>query len=220
MLFSSPRIADYFTHFAQTVFPINSTAEWPAHFPRAIPFPLMLFLPRSPSAATCTTPPGWTSRPARAMTAFLGLLSQSTATAPWTFSFHRIYQDFFYFKAIGNMGLIPGLGRSPRVGNGNPLGYSCLGNSKDRGAWWTTVHHGVAKSTTGVQRVGHDLVTKTTTTDGPKMIHFSFFLSSFSPHLKPISRLPIALNVKKNKNTEFQLKSNYFEIYAYLCWNF
>ena len=69
----------------------------------------------------------------------------------------------------------------------------------------------------GWQRVGHDLVTKTTTTDGPKMIHFSFFLSSFSPHLKPISRLPIALNVKKNKNTEFQLKSNYFEIYAYLC---
>ena len=52
------------------------------------------------------------------------------------------------------------------------------------------------------------------------MIHFSFFLSSFSPHLKPISQLPIALNVKKNKNTEFQLKSNYFEIYAYLCWNF
>ena len=48
----------------------------------------------------------------------------------------------------------------------------------------------------GWQRVRHDLVTKTTTTNGPKMIHFSFFLSSF-PHLKPISQLPIALNVKK-----------------------
>ena len=54
----SPQIADYFTHFAQTAFPIDSTAEWPARFPRAIPFPLMLFLPRSPSASTRTTPPG------------------------------------------------------------------------------------------------------------------------------------------------------------------
>ena len=33
-------------------------------------------------------------------------------------------------------GLIPGLGRSPRVGNGNLLQYSCLENSMDRGAWW------------------------------------------------------------------------------------
>ena len=37
-------------------------------------------------------------------------------------------------------GLIPGLGRSPREGNGNPLQYSCLENSIDRGAWWATVH--------------------------------------------------------------------------------
>ena len=41
-------------------------------------------------------------------------------------------------------GLIPGSGRSPRVGHGNPLQYSCLENSKDRGAWQVTVH-GVAK---------------------------------------------------------------------------
>ena len=46
---------------------------------------------------------------------------------------------------IGDMGLIPGLGRSPGEGNGNPLQYSCLGNSMDRGAWWATVH-GVADS--------------------------------------------------------------------------
>ena len=44
-------------------------------------------------------------------------------------------------------GLIPGLGRSPRGGNGNPLQYSCLENPTDRGAWWATVH-GVAKSQT------------------------------------------------------------------------
>jgi len=41
---------------------------------------------------------------------------------------------------IGVMGLIPGLGRSPGDGNGNPLQYSCLGNPMDRGAWWATVH--------------------------------------------------------------------------------
>jgi len=40
---------------------------------------------------------------------------------------------------------IPGLGRSPGEGNGNPLQYSCLGNPMDRGAWWATVH-GVPKS--------------------------------------------------------------------------
>ena len=34
------------------------------------------------------------------------------------------------------MGSIPGLGRSPGLGNGNQLQYSCLGNSMDRGAWW------------------------------------------------------------------------------------
>ena len=42
-------------------------------------------------------------------------------------------------------GLIPGLGGSPREGNGNPLHYSCLENPMDRGAWWATVHR-VAKS--------------------------------------------------------------------------
>ena len=36
----------------------------------------------------------------------------------------------------GDIGLIPGLGRSPGEGNGNPLQYSCLENPMDRGAWW------------------------------------------------------------------------------------
>ena len=48
----------------------------------------------------------------------------------------------------GNMGFIPGLGRSPRVGNGNPLQYSCLENPTDRGAWWATVHGGHKESET------------------------------------------------------------------------
>ena len=42
-------------------------------------------------------------------------------------------------------GLISGSGRSPGGGHGNPLQYSCLENSMDRGAWWATVH-GVSKS--------------------------------------------------------------------------
>ena len=37
-------------------------------------------------------------------------------------------------------GSIPGWGRSPGEGNGNPLQYSCLENPMDRGAWWATVH--------------------------------------------------------------------------------
>ena len=45
----------------------------------------------------------------------------------------------------GDLGLIPGSGRSPGEGIGYPLQYSCLENSMDKGAWWATVH-GVAKS--------------------------------------------------------------------------
>ena len=40
----------------------------------------------------------------------------------------------------GDAGSIPGLGRFPGRGNGNPLQYACLGNPMDRGAWWATVH--------------------------------------------------------------------------------
>ena len=44
----------------------------------------------------------------------------------------------------GDTSSIPGLGRYPEEGNGNPFHYSCLGNPMDRGAWRATVH-GVAK---------------------------------------------------------------------------
>ena len=47
----------------------------------------------------------------------------------------------------GDLGLIPGLGRSPGKRNGNPLQYSCLENPMDRGVWQATVH-GVTKSQT------------------------------------------------------------------------
>ena len=48
--------------------------------------------------------------------------------------------------------MIPGSGRSPGEGNGNPLQYSCLRNPMDRGGWWATVHR--------VAKVGHDSGTK------------------------------------------------------------
>ena len=50
---------------------------------------------------------------------------------------------------IEDSGLVPGLGRCPRVGNGNPLQYSCLENPIDRGVWQATVLE-AAKSQTGL----------------------------------------------------------------------
>ena len=41
---------------------------------------------------------------------------------------------------VGDLGWIPGLGRPPGGGNGNPLQYSCLGNPMDRGTWQVTAH--------------------------------------------------------------------------------
>ena len=49
---------------------------------------------------------------------------------------------------IGHSGSVPGSGRSPGEGNGNPIQYSCLENPMDRRVWWATVD--------GSQRVGHD----------------------------------------------------------------
>ena len=46
---------------------------------------------------------------------------------------------------IRDMGLIPGSGRTPAGGHGNPLQYSCLENPMDRGAWWAMIHR-VTKS--------------------------------------------------------------------------
>ena len=53
--------------------------------------------------------------------------------------------------SAGDSGLIPGLGRSPREGNGNPLQYSCLENLMDRAAWLAAVH-GVLKSWTRLSK--------------------------------------------------------------------
>jgi len=62
------------------------------------------------------------------------------------------------------LGSIPGLGRFPGEGNGNPLQYSCLENPMDRRAWKGTVY--------GVARVGHDLATKLLLLLGPWYLIF------------------------------------------------
>ena len=63
----------------------------------------------------------------------------------------------------GDLGLIPGSGRSPGGGDGNPLQYSCLENSMDRGTWWATVH-GVTKSWTRLKWLSMH-------TEGPERHH-------------------------------------------------
>ena len=68
----------------------------------------------------------------------------------------------------GDLGSIPGSGRSPREGNGNPLQYSCLKNPMDREAWWATVH-GVAKNRTQLKRLS------------PPTMYMSIPLSRFIP---------------------------------------
>ena len=59
-------------------------------------------------------------------------------------------------RDVGDVGSVPGLGRSPGGGNGNPFQYSCLENPMDRGAWRATVH-GVAKSQTQLSNLTHSL---------------------------------------------------------------
>ena len=70
----------------------------------------------------------------------------------------------------GGLGSIPGSGRSLGEENGNPLQYSCLENSMERGAWWATIH--------GVTRVRHNLATK------PPANHLTPVTSS-QPHFSP-----------------------------------
>ena len=83
------------------------------------------------------------------------------------FSYSSVGKEFAC--SAGNLGSIPGLGRSPGKGNGNPLQYPCLENLMDRGAWWAAVR-GVAKSQT-------QLNTKSSHMQYSPSIPFSLLLS-------------------------------------------
>ena len=91
---------------------------------------------------------------------------------------HKLDQGFPYSSVgkksacnVGDLGLIPGLGRFSGEGNGNPLQDSCLENSMERGAWQAIVH--------GVTTVRHNLATKSPShkLDNKSITHHSSTLS-------------------------------------------
>ena len=84
----------------------------------------------------------------------MGAQQSNFIVALLQYTFNLIFLDWSIGSEVkasasnaGDRGSIPGLGRSPGEGNGNPLQYSCLENPMDGEAWWATVH-GVAKSQT------------------------------------------------------------------------
>ena len=86
----------------------------------------------------------------------------------------------------GNLGLIPGSGRSPKEGNGNPVQYSCLENSMNRGAW----------------RASICVVTKRWTKLSDQ--HFHFYVTMYTDckiqHFKDVNSLQIALEPQCDPN--------------------
>ena len=76
----------------------------------------------------------------------------------------------------GDLGSIPGSGRSPGEGNGNPLQYSCLENPMDGGAWWATVHR-VAKSQTLLSNLTNLKVKKDYESTHKNDLFFSFIMN-------------------------------------------
>ena len=95
---------------------------------------------------------------------FLHFWFYAHPTPPETMLIHNLRKSFPSDAVVKNLlakagdprdtGLIPGWGRFPGGGNGNPLRYSCLENSMDRGAWWVTVH-GATKRRTRVSARTH-----------------------------------------------------------------
>ena len=74
----------------------------------------------------------------------------------------------------GDLSLIPGSGRFPGEGKGNPLQYSCLENPMDRGVWWATVH-GVSKESDMTERL---------------TFHLYFICSIIGKNIKPLCCIP------------------------------
>ena len=67
-------------------------------------------------------------------------LNSETLMLSWLEGFPGVSDGKESTCNVGDLGSIPGLGRSPGRGHGNPFQYSCLENPMDRGAWWAAVH--------------------------------------------------------------------------------
>ena len=86
-----------------------------------------------------------------------------------------------------DVGSVPGLGRSPGGGNGNPSQYSCLENSMDRGVWWATAHEATKGQTRLSTRVLYELRTHVTNSRLSGLGFFFFFFFTFI-YLKTLQR--------------------------------
>ena len=110
-----------------------------------------------------------------------------------------------YSCQAGDAGSIPGLGRSPGEGDGNPFQYSCLENPMDRGAWWATVH-GVTKSWTRLNTHSQTLLTSQ-----PLIL-----LSGGSYHYQCRVYLSSQLSLLKNLTVYVGLTYSYYRYITYL----
>ena len=109
----------------------------------------------------------------------------------------------------GNLGSIPGWGRSPGKGNGNPSQYSCLENRMDRGAWQATV--------CGVERVGLDWATKHPRT----LLHWRWILHHWATKEATHLLQLLKLQNKKLDSTKFWQRfgaTGIFTTHAQLYW--
>ena len=130
----------------------TSTTGCCFHFGSASSFLLELFLHSSPVAYWACTDLGHLSFSVTSFCLFILFMGFSRQEcwsvlpfpSPVDHDLSELSSGDSAYNA-GDPGLIPGSGRSPGEGNGNPLQYSCLENSMDGGAWWATVH-GVAKN--------------------------------------------------------------------------
>ena len=108
-------------------------------------------------------------------------------------------------------GSVPGSGRSPGEGNGNPLQYSCLENPMDRGVWQATVH--------GVARVRHDLVTKPPNTERGELqflLLFWFWWSQIIVRI-PYRGFKRLVLLQKCSNTTLSWINGFLKIVSLQC---
>ena len=97
----------------------------------------------------------------------------------------------------GDVGSVPGLGGSPRVGNDNPFQYSFLENSMDKRAWWATVH-GVTKSQTQLSACTHTLSPKLPSHLGPCWLSILNIAVCLCPSQTPYLSLSVSLSPTPN----------------------